>query len=145
MVSSKPHHSTVNNFQHHWQWMYVVLSYPGHLTWDHHNYYLQDELPQILEDAPLQVRLSMWLQHNSFQPHFHQQVNTVLKPLIRKLLDWTKTSDAWPPLNFYLQGNTKELVNQQKLQIYDGLHWYIKNGTALVLNNREDIQKAVVK
>jgi hypothetical protein len=37
------------------------------------------------------------------------------------------------------------LVHQQKQQMYDELHWYIKNGTALILNNGEDTQKAVVK
>jgi len=87
---------------------------PGHLTGDNHNYYLQDELPQILEDAPLQVRLNMWLQHERIQPHFQQQVNTVLKPLIRKLLDWTKTSVCLATTQFLLAGKHKGVGESTK-------------------------------
>jgi hypothetical protein len=82
MVSSKPYHSTVNNFKHHLPvnvWCCPTdnkLTGPfirlGHLIWDHHTYLKQDDLPHILEDVPLQVRLSVWSQHDSIQPHFLQ-------------------------------------------------------------------------
>lgn len=80
---------------------------PGHLTQEHLTYFLHDELPQILEDVPLQVRLSMWLQHDSIQPHFHQQVNIALKPLIKKLLDWKKTSVCLATTQFLFAGKHK--------------------------------------
>jgi len=80
---------------------------PTHLIWDHRTYFLQEELPQTLGDVPLQVRLCMWLQHDSIQPHFHQQVNTVLKPLIRKLVDWKKTSVCLATSQFLLAGKHK--------------------------------------
>jgi hypothetical protein len=114
MAPSKPHHSIINKLRHHspvnvWcgltgNQLMGPFTLTGHLTPDYHMYFLQDELPHILEDASLQVRLSMWLHYDRIQPHFSQQVTRVLKRLIWKLLEWYRMSVCLATTKFPLVG-----------------------------------------
>jgi hypothetical protein len=52
--------------------------FPQRLTGDIYANFLQDELPTLLEDVPLQTRQQMYYQHDGAQPHSSQVVRQCL-------------------------------------------------------------------
>ena len=57
-----------------------------HLTSDIYANFLQDELPALLENVPLQNCRQMCYQHDGVQPHSSQ---AVFESHIPKLMDWS--------------------------------------------------------
>ena len=51
---------------------HVIGSYffEGHLTGKVYANFLQNILPQLMEDVPLHVRMNMWMQHDGAPPHY---------------------------------------------------------------------------
>jgi hypothetical protein len=71
----------------------------GILSWGAFNlHFLQDELPLLLDDVPLQVRLNMWLQYSSTPPHCGRQVAQYLSQCYGNRWIGRGGPHAWPPV-----------------------------------------------
>ena len=67
-------------FQHPWSvncWCGIVSDhgiglyfFEGRLTWQDYTNFLQNVLPQLMENVPLHVRMNMWMQHDGAPPHY---------------------------------------------------------------------------
>ena len=98
-----------------------------HLTGDIYSNFLQDELPALLENVPLQTRWQMYYQHDGAPPHFSQDVRQSLNHKFPN--QWTDHGGAqnWPPqsldlnpLDYHFWGYRKamtyaHMVNTQEL------------------------------
>lgn len=51
---------------------------PSRLNSQSYHVFLEDVLPDLLEDVPLGVRRDMWFQHDGAPAHFGQQVRDYL-------------------------------------------------------------------
>jgi len=77
-----PHGTVESNYQHRFSvnvWCGVIGDQligpyisPQRLTGDFYANFLQDELPALLENVPLQIRRLMYYQHDGVLPHFSQ-------------------------------------------------------------------------
>lgn len=91
--------------------------FDGHLDGARYLQFLTDELPILLEEVPLNVRMDMWYQHDGCPAHYCQDVRTYLN--VRFPDRWIGRGSLvpWPPrspdltcLDFYLWGRVKNLV-----------------------------------
>jgi len=107
-----PHGTAGSNYQHRFSvnvWCGVIgdqligsYIFPQHLTGDIYFNFLQDKLPALLENVPLQTRRQMYYQHDGAQPHFSQVVRQYLN---HKFLNWwigRGGTQNWPPRSTYL-------------------------------------------
>ena len=68
------------SFQHPWSvncWFRIVgdhvigpYCFEGRLIGQIYANFLQNVLPQLMEDVPLHVRMNMWMQHDGAPPHY---------------------------------------------------------------------------
>jgi len=75
-----PHGTVTSNYQHLFAvkvWCGVIgdqligpYIFPQHLTGNIYTNFLQDELPALLENVPLQARRQMYYQHDRVPPYF---------------------------------------------------------------------------
>lgn len=79
--------------------------------------FLRDELPQLLENVPLQLRLNMWFQHDGAPPHKARRVQQYLNDVypdkwigINGPIEWPPKSPDLTPLDFFLWGTLKNEV-----------------------------------
>jgi len=90
-------HGTVeSNYQHRFSvsvWCGVIgdqmigpYIFPQRVTGDIYASVLQDELPALFENVPLQTRRQMYYQHNGPPPHFSKAVS---ESQIPKSIDWS--------------------------------------------------------
>lgn len=79
--------------------------------------FLQEELPGLLEDIPLQLRLNLWYHHDGAPPHRVRPVQQFLNNVYGERWIGTNGPILWPPkspdltpLDFYLWGTLKNEV-----------------------------------
>ncbi|KAL4098417.1 hypothetical protein QTP88_023036 [Uroleucon formosanum] len=83
--------------------------------------FLQNELPVLLEDIPLDVRRRMIYQHDGAPPHFsravRQHLNETFTSWIGRggTIPWPPRSPDLTPLDFFVWGYLKERVYQQEV------------------------------
>jgi len=63
--------------------------FPQHLTGDIYANILQDELPALLENVPVQTRRQMYYHHDGAPPHFNQVVSQYLNHKFQKSMEWS--------------------------------------------------------
>ena len=90
---------------------------PQTLSVQIHWVYLEEKLPQMLEEIPLALSRNMWFQHDGAVTHFARQVR---EHLTATCIDrWTEMGwpVAWPtrspdltPMDFFLCGHIKNLI-----------------------------------
>ena len=56
----------------------------GRLTGQVYANFLQNVLPQLIEDVPLHVRMNMWMQHDGAPPHYAPTTPDEMKERIRR-------------------------------------------------------------
>lgn len=95
--------------------------FDGHLNGESYLNFLQNDLPNLLEDIPLDVRASMWYQHDGCPSHYSQRVRDFLN--VRYPNRWIGRGSLfpWPPrspdltvLDFYLWGKIKDIVYETR-------------------------------
>ena len=93
---------------------------PARMTGLNYLIFLQDVLPELLEEVPLEIRNAMWYQHDGAPPNFHGAVQQHLHATFPGRWMGRGGSIPWParspdknPLDFFYWGFKKELV-------YDG-------------------------
>ena len=97
-----PHGTVGSNFQHLFAinvWCGVIGPYifPQCLTGDIYASFLQDELPALLENVPLQTRRQMYYQHDGVPPHFSQVARQYLNHKFPERWIGHGGAQTWPP------------------------------------------------
>lgn len=79
--------------------------------------FLREILPELLDNVPLEVRQSMWFQHDGAPPHFSVLVRDHLNATYRNNwigrggpVQWPPRSPDLTPIDFFLWGHMKEIV-----------------------------------
>lgn len=90
---------------------------PNRLTGPIYLTFLQQVLPELLEEVPLGIRQEMWLQHDGAPAHFSLDVRNYLNQVYGERWIGRGGPVAWPPrspdltpLDFFLWGQMKNLV-----------------------------------
>jgi hypothetical protein len=90
---------------------------PSPLTGPVYRTFLEDVLPGLLEDVPLDIRRIMWYQHDGAPAHFHANTRLLLDEVFPNRWIGRNGPVAWParspdmtPLDFFLWGAMKALV-----------------------------------
>lgn len=95
--------------------------FDGHLNGESYLNFLENDLPILLENIPLDVRTSMWYQHDGCPSHYSQRVRDFLN--VRYPNRWIGRGSLfpWPPrspdltvLDFYLWGRIKNIVYETR-------------------------------
>ncbi|XP_066600978.1 uncharacterized protein [Prorops nasuta] len=92
---------------------------PPRLNGEKYLQFVEEQLPQLLEDVPLFVRESMIFQHDGAPAHFHRNVRTILDARFPDRwmgrggpITWPALSPELTPLDFFLWGHIKRLVEK---------------------------------
>ena len=79
--------------------------------------FLQNVLPQLIEDVPLHVRMNMWIQHDDEPPHYALYSRKVMNEIFDEKWIGLDGPVAWPPRlpdltspDYLLWGFVKERV-----------------------------------
>jgi len=90
---------------------------PQRLTGANYLIFLQEVLPKLLEDVPLNLRRDMWFQHDGCPAHFSLAVRAYLTAVFGDRwigrggpVTWPPRSPDLTPLDFFLWGLIKDLV-----------------------------------
>lgn len=90
---------------------------PDRLNARHYLSFLQNELPELLEDVPIHTRLEMFFQHDGAPAHFGLLVRNWLNENFPNRwigrggpVNWPARSPDLNPLDYYLWGNMCNIV-----------------------------------
>ena len=123
--------------------------FPQHVTGDIYANFLQDELPTLLENVPVQTQQTYY-QHDGAPPHFSQVVRQYLN---HKFPNWwigRGGAQNWPPrsldlnpLDYHVRGYMKSRVYAHKLNMREESFWFIyctlKNHNSWTVANRTHV------
>ena len=132
------HHWAVENpriirdhhFQHHFGvnlWAGIMngaiigpFELPARLRGPDYLNFLQNDLPNLLENLPLAIRAQMWFQHDGAPAHWARVVRQFLNAVFPERWIGRGGTIQWPPdlnpLDFFLWGYFKELVYSREHQ-----------------------------
>lgn len=101
---------------------------PNKLTGNEYLHFLQNHLPTLLEQVPLNVRRQMWFMHDGAPPHFTRPVCQHLNDVFQNRwigrggpVQWPPRSPDLNPLDFYLWGCMKSIVYESEILNSDDL------------------------
>jgi len=121
--------------------------FPQRLTGDIYANFLQDELPALLENVPLQTRRQMYYQHDVAPPHFSQVVRQYLyRNFPNRWIghggtqNWPPRSPVLNPLDYHVWGYMKAMVYAHKVNTREELLQRILS-TARSINNAAVLRK----
>lgn len=113
---------------------------PPRLTGPIYLNFLEEILPELLEDVPLDIRQQMWLQHDGAPAHFSVAVRAHLNETFGGRWIGRGGPVAWPPrspdltpLDFFLWGHMKSLVYETPVDSEEQL-------VARILAAAQDVQ-----
>lgn len=93
--------------------------FDGSLTGIKYEHFLRNDLPILLEDVPLNLRATMWLQHDGAPPHYSRRVRNFLNNEYANRWVGRGSTTPWPSnspdltkLDYFLWGYVKEQVYQ---------------------------------
>lgn len=131
---------------------YVVGPYilPDRLTGQNYLIFLEEVLPELLEDVPLAVRHRMWFQHDGAPPHFFRAVRTHLNARYRRRwmgrgghVPWPARSPDFSWIDFCYWGWMKELVyDGTEINSVEELVARIAVAAGVISERRESLRKA---
>ena len=111
--------------------------------------YLQEELPRLLEDVPLNKRGRMYFQHDGATTNFLREVRNFLNygsPGRRigcgGLHNWPARSPDLSPLDYCVWGWMKELVYSVKVETRNALLARILDPADFIRNSQRKLQRA---
>jgi len=120
----------------------------GRLTGEAYLRFLQEELPRLLEDVPLNKRGSMYFQHDG-APHFSREIRNFLNYSFPGRWigrggphNWPARSPDLSPLDYCVRGWMKELVYSVKVGTRDALFGRILDATDRIRNSQRKVQRA---
>ena len=114
---------------------------PGRLNGDGYRQFLENHLPSLLEDVPLDVRQRMWFLHDGAPPHFSLTARQFLNDIYPGRWIGRGGPIAWPPrspdlnpMDFYVWGHLKTLVYSTPVNDVESLRQRIVNGCETIQN-----------
>ncbi|XP_066600036.1 histone-lysine N-methyltransferase SETMAR-like [Prorops nasuta] len=130
-AKENPHATRVGAFQYKWKinvWAGLIgdrvigpVFFPPKLDGEKYVEFLQEQLPLLLEDVPLLVRENMIFQHDGAPAHFHRNTRTTLDAQFPDRwmgrggpITWPARSPDLTPLDFFLWGHIKNLVENER-------------------------------
>lgn len=124
-----PHAIKINHFQHEFKlnvWIGIIGNFivgpvilPQRLTGNIYLQFLQNTLPDLLDDLPIQLRINMWYMHDGAPPHFSVNVRNYLNQVYPNKwigrgndapVNWPPRSPDLTPCDFFLWGHIKSVV-----------------------------------
>ena len=119
------------------------------MTGDSYLHFLRNDLPELLEEVPLDTRLHMYLQHDGASIHYTRMViqhlnNTYPNRWIGRgsLIHWSARSPDLTPLDFCLWGWLKGEVYCTKVDICADLVARINNTCVRIKDRRHELRRA---
>ena len=121
----------------------------GRLTGEAYLRFLQEELPPLLEDVPLNKQGCMYFQHDGAPPHFSLEVRNFVNyhfpgRWIRRggPHNWPARSPDLSPLDYCVLGWMKELVYSVKVGTRDALLVRVLDAADRIRNSQRKLQRA---
>jgi hypothetical protein len=125
------------------------LVFPGCLTGAVYLQFLQEKLPQLLEDLPLVVRYRTVFQHDGTPPHFNRAVVAHLNVHSPERCVGRGSMYPWPPrspdlslLDYCIWGWMKDIVYQRKAQAREELLARIMHAAMEIRDNNVNLRRA---
>ena len=119
------------------------------MTGDSYLHFLQNDLPEQLEDVPLDTRRHMYLQHDGATIHYTRMViqhlnNTYPNRWIGRgsLIHWPARSRDLTPLDFCLWGWLKGEVYRTKVDTRADLVAHINNACVRINHHHHELRRA---
>lgn len=120
---------------------------PARLNGEIYRRFLTRNLPVLLEDIPLNLRQSMWLQHDGAPAHYSLQVRQFLNRAYPGrwigrggTIRWPPRSPDLNPIDFFLWGYFKELVYARENHNEEELRHQIITATRLIRQNERSFR-----
>jgi len=102
--------------------------FPQRLIGDIYANFLQDKLPALLDNVPLQIRRQIYYQHDGAQPHFSQVVRQYLDHKFPNRWIGRGGAQNWParspdlnPLDYHVWGYMKAMMYARKVNTREEL------------------------
>lgn len=102
--------------------------FDGHLNADSYLEFLNNSLPQLLENVPENTRRTMWYQHDGVPCHFARNVRNYLNEQYRDRwigrggpAPWPARSPDLTVMDFFLWGFVKDYVFQEEATIQEAM------------------------
>jgi len=154
-----PHATVESNFKQRFSvnmWCAVLDDQPigpfifeGHHTGEAYLRFLQEELPRLLEDVPLNKRGRMCFLHDGAPPHSSREVRNFLNyPFPGRWIgrggphNWLARSPHLSPLDYCVWGWMKELVYGVKVVMRDELLSHILDAADRIRFSQRKLQRA---
>ncbi|XP_066596254.1 histone-lysine N-methyltransferase SETMAR-like [Prorops nasuta] len=135
-AESNPHVIREQKSQYKWSvnlWAGIIRKYligpcilPSRLTGHIYAEFLENQLPDLLEDVPLEIRQKMWLQHDGAAPHNAATAKGVLHCKFPGKwigrggpIPWPARSPDLNPLDFFFWRALKEKVYTERQLMHD--------------------------
>lgn len=159
-ADENPHATKVTHYQHEFRinvWAGIIGNFiigpvilPPRLNGVDYLEHLQNTLPDLLEDLPLQLRRDMWFMHDGAPPHFSLNVRNYLHRQYRNRwigrgndapVKWPPRSPDMTPLDYFLWGSLKTLVYSRPINNEEELWGRIQNAVNILKNDAELMQR----
>lgn len=128
---------------------------PPRLNGQRYLQFLEQQLPTLLEDLPLQTRMDMWFMHDGAPPHFSLLVREHLNRVYPGHWIGRAGPRSWPPrspdlnpLDFFFWGELKQRVYATPVENVDQLRQKIFYHSQEIKNNRQmlwRVQQSLVR
>jgi hypothetical protein len=154
-----PHTTVERNFQHRFSinvWCGMInnqllgpVVLDGRLTGELYLQFLENQLRDLLDDVPLEIRQNMYFQHDGAPAHYSRVVRDCLNNRFPHRWigrggpqNWPPRSPDLNPLDYCLWGWLKSLVYATKVNTREALLDRIVNSAALIRENQRALQRA---
>lgn len=158
-AADNPHATHVDGNQHKFSvnmWAGIIgdhllgpVELPARLNGQAYLYFLQNTLPVLMEDLPLELRLRMWYQHDGAPAHFFRLVRNHIRAVFGRrcigrglAVPWPARSPDKTPCDFFLWGFFKDVVYATPVETREDLLERIHNA-ARQLRERPEIFRRV--
>ncbi|KAL1488367.1 hypothetical protein ABEB36_014844 [Hypothenemus hampei] len=108
--------------------------------------FLNNELYDLLEDVPLEIRRNMWYLHDGAPCHYARIVREWLNEHFPRQWIGRNGPVAWPPrspdlnpCDFYLWGHMKQIVYSTPINTVEELRGRVENAARIIRNDRETL------
>lgn len=123
--------------------------FQGYLTGEIYLNFLRNDLLELLEDIPLDIRRTMWYQHDGCPAHFSLDVRNHLNNIYPNrwigrgsLFPWPARSPDLTVLDFYLWGRLKDIVFKTRPTTPEDMLGRLQNAISNI--SRAEIESAVL-
>lgn len=114
---------------------------PQRLSGQNYRYFLEEDLPGLLDDVPLDVRQRMWFMHDGAPAHFSLIARDFLNAVFPERwigragpVTWPPRSPDLNPLDFYVWGHLKSIVYSTPIEDADDLRQRVVDGCQQIRN-----------